>query len=91
MTGAVPIDVPRRNGELVFEAPWESRAFGMVAAYLETTGLEWEHFRRHLIAAIAASPDDAPYYESWTTALAEMLAADRVVAPQELDDRAARA
>ena len=56
----MPIDVPRRNGELVFEAPWESRAFGMVAAYLETTGLEWEHFRRHLIAAIAASPHNAP-------------------------------
>ncbi len=90
MTTSVPIDVPRRNGELVFEAPWESRVFGIVAAYLQTTGLDWEHFRRHLIAAIAASPDDAPYYESWTSALAAMLAADRVIAPHELDTRAAR-
>jgi hypothetical protein len=91
VTGGIPIDVPRRNGELVFEAPWESRAFGMVAAYLKTTDLDWEHFRRHLVAAIAASSDDAPYYESWTTALAAMLVADRVIAPDELDDRAARA
>jgi hypothetical protein len=91
VTGSIPIDVPRRNGELVFEAPWESRAFGMVAAYLEATDLYWEHFRRHLVAAIAASPDDVPYYESWTTALVAMLAADRVIAPDELDERAARA
>jgi Nitrile hydratase beta subunit len=90
VTGIVPIDVPRRNGELVFEAPWESRAFGMVAAYLEATAQDWEHFRRHLITAIAASPDDTPYYESWTTALAAMLAADRVVSLSQLDDRAAR-
>jgi Nitrile hydratase beta subunit len=90
VTAGVPIDVPRRNGELVFEAPWESRVFGIVAAYLQTTGLDWEHFRRHLIAAIAASPDDTPYYVSWTSALAAMLAADRVIAPHELDTRAAR-
>ncbi len=24
--------VPRRNGELVFEAPWEGRVFGMTVA-----------------------------------------------------------
>jgi nitrile hydratase accessory protein len=90
VTGVPPIDVPRRNGELVFEAPWESRAFGMVAAYLEANELEWEHFRRHLIAAIAASGADTPYYESWTAALAAMLAADHVVNLNELEDRAAR-
>ena len=44
-----PSEVPRRNGELVFEAPWESRAFGMVAAYLETTGLE--------LGALPRAPD----------------------------------
>lgn len=90
MTGAIPIDMPRRNGELVFEAPWESRAFGMVAAYLDAGGLDWEHFRRHLIEAIAVNPADTPYYESWAAALAAMLAADRVVDPGELADRAAR-
>ena len=78
MIADLPSDVPRRNGELVFEAPWESRAFGMVAAYLETSGLEWEHFRTHLIAAIDHDPDDTPYYESWVHALEEMLASDGV-------------
>ena len=80
MIADLPSDVPRRNGELVFEAPWESRAFGMVAAYLETSGLEWAHFRTHLITAIARDPDGTPYYESWVHALEEMLASDGVSA-----------
>ena len=74
----IPFDVPRKNGELVFEAPWESRAFGMVAAYLDSTGNGWDHFRPHLIAAIAEGSDDTPYYESWVHALEDMLAADGV-------------
>ncbi len=80
IAGDLPTEVPRRNGELVFEAPWESRAFGMVAAYLDTTGNSWEHFRLHLIAAIAESSDETPYYESWVHALEDMLAADGVTA-----------
>ena len=80
IAGDLPNEVPRRNGELVFEAPWESRAFGMVAAYLDTTGRGWDHFRPHLIAAIAESDDDTPYYEAWVHALEEMLAADGVSA-----------
>jgi len=75
-----PPDVPRRNGELVFEAPWESRVFGMAAAYLEGRGLGWDHFRPHLIAAIAECSDDTPYYEAWVHALEDMLAADGVTA-----------
>ena len=47
-------------------------------AYLDTTGNSWEHFRPHLIAAIAESSDETPYYESWVHALEDMLAADGV-------------
>src|SRR5215831_1472013 len=48
--------LPRKNGELVFNAPWESRAFGMAAALYEQ-GLyqRWDEFRDRLIAEIAAS------------------------------------
>jgi hypothetical protein len=79
IAGELPREVPRQNGELVFDAPWESRAFGMVAAYLESTGAGWDHFRPHLIAAIAESPEDVPYYESWVHALERMLDADGVL------------
>jgi hypothetical protein len=79
MTGVdLPGDVPRRNGELVFEAPWESRAFGLAAAYVESTGAGWERFRFHLIAAIGALPRGTSYYEAWVGALERLLAEDGV-------------
>lgn len=64
---------PRRNGEIVFEAPWQSRAFGLCAAIIETCfGGDREPFRQQLIAAIAAEPD-RPYWDSSTVALQELV------------------
>ena len=66
---------PRHNGELTFEAPWQSRVFGLCAAVVETCFQgDREPFRQRLIAAIAAEPD-RPYWDSWTIAL-EQLALD---------------
>ena len=75
-----PDDVPRRNGELVFDAPWESRAFGLAAAYLEASRQDWSAFRTHLMAAIADLPDATPYYEAWVVALDRLLATDGLAA-----------
>jgi nitrile hydratase accessory protein len=74
--GEVPEGAPRRNGELVFEAPWESRAFGLAAAYVEASGVGWGRFRRRLIAAIDDLPRETPYYEAWVAALERLLAED---------------
>ncbi len=64
---------PRRNGELIFEAPWQSRVFGLCAAIVETCFEgDGEPFRRQLIAAIAAEPD-RPYWDSWTIALQQLV------------------
>jgi hypothetical protein len=63
-----PLAPPRRTGELVFEAAWQARAFGMAVALLEREGLRWEAFRRHLIAAKEAKPDES-YYEQFVEAL----------------------
>jgi hypothetical protein len=63
------LDLPRRNGEIVFEAPWQSTVFALAAAVVDHAfGGDREPFRRHLIAAIASEPD-RPYWENWTTAL----------------------
>ncbi len=43
---------PRDNGELVFAAPWESRAFGVALALHDAGRIEWEDFRQTLIAEI---------------------------------------
>ena len=75
-----PEDIPRSNGELVFDAPWESRAFGLAAAYLEASGQDWAAFRAHLMAAIADLPDATPYYEAWVVALDRLLATDGLAA-----------
>ena len=64
--------LPRQNGELVFDAPWQGRVLAMAVGVVESLGLEWDDFRRRLIAAIADDPE-RPYYESWTLALEDLV------------------
>jgi hypothetical protein len=85
MTGDAAL--PRDNGELVFEAPWQGRALGLAVGLVEALDLEWDQFRDRLIAAIAADPD-RPYYESWVTALADLAFARGVTTADELERRA---
>ena len=79
--------LPRDNGELVFEEPWQGRALGMGVVVLERTGASWAEFRRHLAAAIATRPEgegESPataYYAAWLDAL-EALLAERGVLDQ---------
>ena len=68
-----PAAPPRRNGELVFASPWESRIFGVTLALLEADRFTWDEFRARLIAALARSADGEKYYDSWTVALEELL------------------
>ena len=68
-----PAALPRHNGELVFDAPWQGRVLGMAVALVEALDLPWDDFRDRLIAAIADDPD-RPYYESWTAALESLVA-----------------
>jgi Nitrile hydratase beta subunit, N-terminal len=60
--------LPRANGELVFEAPWEGRAVALAVVMVERLGVPWDAFRRHLMTVIAEQPQ-RPYYESWAAAL----------------------
>lgn len=84
MTGIDDVELPRRNGELAFDAPWQSRAFGLGVAVVETCfGRDWEPFRRRLIASIAAD-EHRPYWESWTIALEELLLAAGIVTADDL-------
>ena len=82
-----PIAPPRRNGELVFDALWESRVFGMTMTLYEQDAFQWDEFRERLIAAIAAwerahPPHDATfhYWSCWLTAF-ESLVADKGLCP----------
>jgi nitrile hydratase accessory protein len=84
VSGLEDVGVPRRNGELAFDAPWQTRAFGMAAALVETRfDRDWEPFRTRLIAAVAAD-QDRPYWESWTAALEDLLVSHSLVSAEDL-------
>ena len=81
--------LPRRNGELVFDEPWQGRVFGMAVALHEAGRCEWEEFRQALIAQIAAAPARGGpfvYYEIWLATFEEILATKGLVTPDEVEE-----
>ena len=95
-----PIEPPRKNGELVFEAPWEARAFGMALILHQQGVYPWREFSGRLATEIAGGdtvpdtpvfplpPDtESRYYRQWLTAL-EGLVRDRgLVTAEEMEAR----
>ncbi len=77
---------PRRNGELVFQEPWEGRAFGMAVTLGDARLFPWEAFRKRLIAAIAEG-DRHSYYENWLAALQNLLVEGGVLGTAEIETR----
>ena len=69
MSGAIAM--PRSNGELVFDAPWQSRAFGMAVGLSWAGYFSWDKFRAELARAIAQNGQSGPdeYYLRWLDAL----------------------
>ena len=91
-----PEALPRFNGELVFNAPWESRAFGVAIALHDAGAIDYEVFRSRLIAEIAenarehgAGEDGGAYYERWLDALQQVLIEQEIVSEAELGERTA--
>ncbi len=80
------INPPRRNGELVFDAPWEGRSFGLALALHQQGLFDWEEFRQRLITSIAAQPT-GDYYEQWLLALESLLVEKGVFTPEEIAAR----
>jgi nitrile hydratase accessory protein len=83
--------VPRRNGELVFEAPWQGRVFGMAVALSEQGLFPWEEFRQALIAEVAAAEarrGEFRYYDAWLAAFERVLTARGAVSAAEIEETA---
>lgn len=84
--------VPRKNGELVFEAPWEGRVFGMAVALSDHQCYAWDAFRDRLAAEIAAAEkhgDGSGYYERWLASFERLLLETGALTAEELDARTA--
>jgi len=85
-----PAAPPRSNGEVVFDAPWQGRVFGLAAGVIETRfGGDREPFRQRLVAAIAADPE-RPYWESWAVALEDLVTSTGLLASADVDVRLTR-
>ena len=90
-----PAAIPRRNGEPVFNEPWESRVFGAAVALCEQGLFEWSEFRERLTAEIASADAKATdsahpptaYYEHFLSALERLLVDKGVCARVEIDQR----
>jgi nitrile hydratase accessory protein len=76
---AASAPLPRSNGELVFEEPWQGRALGMTVVALERAGIPWAEFSRHLAEAVRRhgydpeEPAATAYYTAWLDALESTL------------------
>lgn len=92
---------PMVNGELVFEAPWQGRAFGIARGLAERGVYGWDDFRAALIEQIGAfdrgidtdrldsavPTSEFHYYDHFLSALESLLVARGVIARGELIDR----
>jgi nitrile hydratase accessory protein len=86
-----PAGLPRKNGELVFNQPWEGRAFGLALAVRAGHRFPWSAFRERLekeVAAAGPGDDGSRYYELWLRAFEALLVDDGLVSREELDRRA---
>jgi len=84
------IALPRENGELVFQAPWEARAFGLAVALNEKDLYEWREFSSQLASEIAtAEQNNTPssYYARWIASLEELLIDRGLISREQLDAR----
>ncbi len=79
------------NGEVVFDAPWQGRVFGMAKSLADAGLYTWDEFRACLIAEVAGweglSQGEYPYYELFLGALEKVLAQKDVVEPAHLTAR----
>ena len=95
----VPLDIegpaapPRSNGELLFDEPWEARAFGMVIALYENGLFEWKEFQQQLIAEVrrwesVASPDaEYHYYDRWLAAFQVLIQEKGICTSPDIESR----
>ena len=87
---------PMQNGEVVFEAPWQSRVFSMAVSLSEAKVFHWSEFQASLIQQVGiweqrqgtrTQVDDYPYFEIFQTALIDLLASKQILPNEELQRR----
>ena len=79
------------NGEVVFDAPWQGRVFGMARVLCQAGHDSWDEFRDCLIDAVADwdrdGKDEYSYYDHFLIALETLLVRKRLVDAGDLTER----
>ena len=86
------IALPRENGELIFQAPWQARAFGLAVALNQQDLYKWREFSAELAATIAAADqknDPLSYYTRWVASLEALIIAKGLLSREQLDAKTA--
>ena len=85
-----PGALPRSIGELIFNEPWEARAFGIAEAMESQDTYQWKYFRSRLIHQICQGclqGSEPEYYRQWFAALEDLAVSFGFVTEEELDQR----
>ncbi len=79
---------PRANGELVFDAPWQPRAFGVAAALAEAGRIDWGRFQASLIERVRRADAEqldtgrpSVYWQCWLDALGALVEGADMIGP----------
>ncbi len=90
--------LPRKSGEIVFNADWERQAFGLAVALCEKGDITFDQFRWALARELAEwqrahGPAGTPYrfYEMWLAALEKVLVGEGLLSEEELRQRLEKA
>ena len=83
--------MPTEAQELVFNAPWEAKAFAIVNQLTTLEHCTWPEWTQYLAAVIAAieqeTPDSMAYYQQWVVACERLLADKGLLDAQEIEQK----
>jgi nitrile hydratase accessory protein len=91
---------PPGEDDVVFEAPWQARAFALTVALRREGDFPWGAFQTRLTeelddaeghagASTEAEEAEAAYYRAWLAAVERLLLEEDVLEDEELAERAA--
>lgn len=88
-----PLSPPMENGEVIFEAPWQGRVFGMAHTLASSGVFDWDEFRACLITELASWDREGAgpfeYYDHFLRALETLLLRRGLLSEVELGARRA--
>jgi nitrile hydratase accessory protein len=85
---------PQEGDRLVFDAPWQARAFGLVVTLYRQGLFEWNEFQSRLIEQVQVDAfedqeedPESVYYRQWIAAFEQLLADKELLDDVALEER----